>query len=320
MAAMILLLALAGAVMAQGTSGFEVLRMQPQPRGSSLAGALIADAGNIESTFFNPAGLHSITRRTATATYMKYLLDIKTGYLAYAAPTQPWGVWGASLNYTNYGEFDKRSSTGEDQGLFKATDYVFGIHYANQVKDRLSLGASGKFVYSKIDVYSGSALAFDLGAQYKLNPDHLILGAGIFNLGWTTNAYVSTRDDLPLYYRVGLKAMPTGLPADLYFTVTLYQEYADNYSLNNFGGSRFLDFLGEFYYGIGAEFHPMDVLYLRIGYDTRGLDQKVGTSKDALAGICGGFGVDMTIARFEYGLASYGELGLVQRVGMSASF
>lgn len=307
-----------GEAAAQGTAGFEILRLQTYSRGSSLAGALVADAGNIESSFYNPAGLATLSRRTAIAGYMNYLLDIESGYMAYVDPSFFWGVWGVTLNYTNYGKFDGRSPTGEDLGTFTASDVVFGVVYANQIRDKISVGGAAKWVYSDIQNYTGSALAFDLGGQYTLIKDRLRLGAGIYNLGLTTKAFVNYQEDLPLYYRIGIWGVPKDLPANLYFSMTMYHEYADNYSLGDFGGSKFMDFLGDIYYGIGAEFHPMEVIYLRVGYDTRGFDQKVGTRKDALAGISGGIGFDFNIARVDFSLASQGELGLVQRLSVSA--
>ncbi len=305
---------------AQGTAGFEILRLQTFPRGSALGGALVADAGQIEALYYNPAGLRALTARTAAAGYMNYLMDVNSGYLAYVEPQRYWGTWGLNLVYINYGDFDRRDNAGVDLGSFSASDVVFGATYANDIQSRIYFGGSGKFAYSKIENYNGSALAFDLGAQYQLLEDRLRLGAGLYNVGWTTKSYVNTRDDLPLYYRLGISGRPEGLPASLYFSMTLYQEYADNYSLSGLSGSSFMDFLGEIYYGVGAEFKPMESFYLRVGYDTQGLDQRVGTGKDAFAGISGGFGLDLTIARVDFGLASYGELGLVHRTALSVGF
>ena len=307
-------------VVAQGTAGFEILRLQTQPRGSALAGALVADASQIENIFYNPAGLATISKRIGTAGYMNYLMDIQSGYLAYADPSWPWGVWGVNLTYTNYGDFDGRSETGEDLPDFSASDVVLGAAFGKEIRKNLSVGGGAKFVYSDIEDYSGSALAFDLGGQYTLIEERLRLGAGIYNIGWTTNAYLSHKDDLPLYYRIGIWGVPRDLPANLYFSMTLYHEYADNYSLGNFSGSKFLDFLGDLYYGVGAEFHPMEALYLRVGYDTKGLDQKVGTKKDGFAGLGMGIGVDAQAVRLDFCLASYGELGLVQRLALSGVF
>lgn len=307
-------------VNAQGTAGFEILRLQTHPRGSALGGALVADVGNIESTFYNPAGLGTISQRIASAGLMNYLLDIESGYLACAIPMWQWGVGGVNLSYTNYGDFDGRSTTGQDLPTFTASDIVLGVVCAKKIQEKINVGAGGKFVYSDIENYTGYALALDLGGQYNLIPDRLRVGAGIYNLGLTAKAYVSYKDDLPLYYRIGIWGIPEGFPASLYFSLTLHHEYADNYSLGSFSGSKFLDFLSEIYYSLGAEFHPMEVIYLRVGYDTRGFDQKVGTRKDALAGICGGIGLDFEIFSMDWGLASHGELGMVQRISLSAGF
>jgi hypothetical protein len=100
----------------------------------------------------------------------------------------------------------------------------------------------------------------------------------------------------------------------------MYHEYADNYSLNDIGGSGFSDFISDFYVAAGAEFQPVETLFLRIGWDSIGLDQKVGTKKDFMAGICFGLGLDATLFRMDFGLASHGELGFVQRIALSKAF
>ncbi|MFH1733737.1 MAG: PorV/PorQ family protein, partial [bacterium] len=165
-------------VRAQGTTGFEILRLDIYPRGSALAGATVADANSIECIYYNPAGLWSLEKRTAAFGYVNYLLDIGSGYVAYVEPRQLWGTWGIFANYTSYGKFDGRSVTGVDEGEFSASDIIFGLSYANNIKNRVSIGVNGKFVHSTIDNYIGTALAFDLGSQVELIPDRLRLGAG----------------------------------------------------------------------------------------------------------------------------------------------
>lgn len=308
------------AALAQGTAGFEILRVQTFPRGSALGGAIVADSGHIEDYFYNPAGLAGLAQRTATAGYMNYLLDISSGYAAYAEPRGKQGTWGASLTYTNYGDFDKRDAGGVDLGSFHANDWIFGVSYANTIQNRYSLGLGGKFAYSKIDNFVGTALALDLGGQMDLMPGRLRLGVGLFNLGWTTKAYVDTRDKLPTYFRMGISGSPTGLPANLYLSMTVFREVAENYHMKGFSGSDFFNFLGDAAYSFGAEFRPVESVYLRLGYDTQGLDQRVGDRSDAFAGISAGLGLDMTIARADFGVASYGEMGLIARSALTVGF
>jgi hypothetical protein len=310
-------LCLAGTTLAQGTAGFEVLRLPTYPRGTALGGAVVADSGNIESVYYNPAGLAAITQRCAVAGYMAYLIDIKSGLLAYVEPRGKWGVWGANITYTNYGKFDKRDNTGVDLGTFYASDITLGLTYAYPLKPNLGLGTNAKFVYSKIDHFTGTALAFDLGGQYQVIPGRMRLGAGIFNLGWTTSAYVQTRDKLPVVYRLGVTGNPEGLPATLFFTMSLNQDMAENHSLGHFDVGQFLS---DIYYGLGAEFRPVESFYLRLGYNTQGQDERVGTSKDYMAGMSGGVGFDMTLMRLDIGFASHGELGFVTRAAISANF
>jgi hypothetical protein len=307
-------------VWAQGTSGFEILRVQTFPRGTALAGAMVADSGHIESLFYNPAGLAGLAQRTATAGYTNYLMDIAAGHVAYAEPRGRQGTWGGMITYVNYGNFDRRDVNGVDLGSFRATDWVFGLSYANTLSKRYDLGVTGKFAYSKIENFVGTALALDIGGQMDLMPGKLRLGAGLYNLGWTTKAYVDTHDQLPTYFRMGVSGAPTGLPATLYASMTIFREIAGNYSLHNFSGSEFVNFLGDATYNFGAEFHPVETLSLRLGYDTQGLNQHVGTRADGFAGVSFGAGFDLTIVHADLGFASYGEMGLTTRVGLTAAF
>ncbi|MBU0518528.1 PorV/PorQ family protein [bacterium] len=315
----IITLLLCGETFAQGTSGYEILRVQTQPRGSALGGSLIADEGFIDGIFYNPAGLAALPQRTASAGYMNYLVDMQSGFATYVDPRQSWGVWGVTLTYTNYGTFEGRDPTGVQLPDFTANDVVLQGVYARPINDKINVGGGVKFIQSDIEDYTARAVALDVGGQYTVTEDKFRVGAGIFNLGATVDAYDEYKDDLPLYYRLGIWGIPEGFPASLSLSVTLYQEYMDNYSLGSIG-SNFGDFIGDLYFAAGAEFHPITPVYLRIGYDTIGFDQHVDTQKDVFAGISFGFGVDINVVTLDYGLASYGELGFVQRLGIRSSF
>jgi len=307
------------AVFAQGTTGYEILRVQTQPRGSALGGSLVADEGFIDGIFYNPAGLVALPQRTASAGYMNYLVDIQSGFATYIDPRQPWGVWGVALAYTSYGTFEGYDSNGDKLLDFTANDVVLQGVYARPLNDKLNVGGGIKIIQSDIEDYTARAFALDLGGQYTITEDKFRVGAGIFNLGATIDPYDDYKDDLPLYYRLGIWGIPEGFPASLSLSITMYQEYLDNYSLVSVG-SNFGDFLGDLYFAAGAEFHPITPVYLRLGYDTIGFDQHVNTQKDVFAGMSFGFGVDINVITLDYGLASYGELGFVQRIGIRSSF
>ena len=65
---------------------------------------------------------------------------------------------------------------------------------------------------------------------------------------------------------------------------------------------------------IGGELTLSQFLKLRIGYNTIGIDQRVGLDRDALAGFAAGFGVIWRRLTFDYALTSQGEVGFLNRV------
>ena len=64
---------------------------------------------------------------------------------------------------------------------------------------------------------------------------------------------------------------------------------------------------------MGGELQPAETFCIRLGWSSLGLDQKVGTDKDDLAGFSGGVGVKWQQYRLDYAYSSKAELGNVHR-------
>ncbi|HVP57401.1 MAG TPA: hypothetical protein VMU02_04845, partial [bacterium] len=82
-AALILVL-VAGAAYCQssktGTAGAQELRIPVGPRGTSMAGAVVADATGSDALFWNPAGAAKTTGTNAFLAYKGYLADMTVSY------------------------------------------------------------------------------------------------------------------------------------------------------------------------------------------------------------------------------------------------
>jgi hypothetical protein len=59
---------------------------------------------------------------------------------------------------------------------------------------------------------------------------------------------------------------------------------------------------------------------MRLGYDTVGSDQKVGTDADRFAGLSFGLGLTIHDYALDYSLSSFGEVGSLNRLSFSMTF
>src|SRR5512137_2251626 len=69
--------ALAGSNGRKGTAGAPELSIAVGPRGTALGGAVVSDVTGVESMFWNPAGLGTLTKTEAMFSHTQYFADMK---------------------------------------------------------------------------------------------------------------------------------------------------------------------------------------------------------------------------------------------------
>jgi hypothetical protein len=285
-----------------GTGAFSFLKIGVGARPVSLGGAFVAVANDASALYWNPAGISQLQDQQLTLSYVNYLLDIHSGFVGYVRPRGN-GVWmGAALNYFSYGDFQRTTvedPTGSGLGTFGAQDLSLGISAAYTMSEQLSVGATAKIIYSKLDDYSSDAYALDLGGLYLLSNGQTRAGFSVQNLGFQRQGYASDhKDGLAPILRLGGCHQLTGLP--LLLAVDAYKPLDHHFNIN-----------------LGGELHPAESLYLRLGWSSLGLDQQVGTDKDNLAGFSGGVGVKWQQYHLDYAYSSLAELGEVHRATLT---
>lgn len=285
-----------------GTAGFGFLKIGAGARAVAMGNAFAGMTKDVHCSYWNPAGLAWIEDRLATATYLNYLLDIQSGYIGYAQPYKNMGVFGITMQYMNFGDFDKTDISGKTIGSFGANDIAIGFSYGRVMSDDLSVGATFyPLIRESIDEYSALAMAFNLGCQYHFPVEAgLTVGASVQNVGTTLDGFTDYKDDLPLNLKLGGGLRLSHLPLLLAFDL--------NKSVDQ-----------DLRFNLGGELTPNDMLFLRAGYKFNTSDLKVGTNKDDYVGITGGFGLILRSYTVDYALSSFGELGLVHRVTVGAT-
>ncbi len=281
--------------------GFEFLRNEVGARPAALAGAFVAIEGDLNSIFYNPAGIASINNKTGTFTYINHLLDINAGVLGYAQPVLNKGVIGIGINYLNYGDLEGRTEEGLETGTFGAYDYVLILSYADEVLSNIKTGLSIKIINSKIESYSAGAFAMDVGILYKIQKHNLNIGFSIINIGSTTKAFIETKENLPSHIKGGISKKLAHLP--LLITT----------EIRRFSG-------GDFQYLGGGEIIFNDKIKGRFGYNSNGTDQHFGITDDTFAGFSLGLGFIWNRFNFDYSLSSLGGIGNQNRFTITREF
>ena len=285
-----------------GTGAFSFLKIGVGARPLSLGGAFVSVANDASALYWNPAGISQLQSQQLTLSYVNYLLDMHSGFLGYVRPRGNGVFMGAALNYFSYGEFQRTTvedPTGSELGTFGAQDLSLGISGAYMMSDELSLGATAKVIYSKLEDYSSDAYALDLGGLYLLPNGRTRVGMVVQNLGFQRQGYASDhKDGLAPILRAGASHQLIGLP--LLVAMDAYKPMDHHFNVN-----------------FGGELHPAESLYLRLGWSSLGLDQQVGTNRDNLAGFSGGIGVKWKQYYLDYAYSSLAELGAVHRATLN---
>ncbi len=298
-----------GAGAGAGASGFEFLRTDFSPRSSAMAGAFLSLRGDVNGIFQNPAVMAYTEERQFCFNYSDYLLDISGGQAGYTQRLIGYGQLSASILYLNYGSFKETDEFTVPTGRsFSAGDLAMAISYSDYLEDRFTFGVTLKYIHSKIDTYTASALGLDLGMIYEAPfSNDLYLGIALLNFGKALSAYVDTKENLPLTLKFGISKKLAHLPLVYDFSF---------YNLNG-AEDKLVDRLKKF--SIGGEFTLSRIFRLRLGYDND-LHQDLDTPTAKFSGVSLGFGVIWRTYRFDYSFSSYGDLDNAHRFGIQGSF
>ncbi len=286
--------------------GYQFLKVGVTARATALGDAFTARQGDVTTVMYNPASIGFLDGRQAAVSYMDHLLDIGSGYVGYAQPWADYGVFGSSLVYFNYGDFEGYDVNGDKTASFSAGDWAWSVFYANQVADQWSYGVSLKYIYSSIQDYSSSAVAMDLGAQYHYKPLMLQAGISLLNIGQVTKSYIHKKDPLPFSMQIGVAKKLENAP------ITVSAHWVDLQDISSAG-----DLIRRL--SVSAELNPKEPLFIRAGYNHQRHRDLNLNDKDFIsrvAGLSAGIGYTYDRYTFDYSFTSWG-IGTLNRFTFS---
>ncbi len=154
-------------------------------RAQGMAGTQIAASDDVSAVYWNPAGLALLTKREASFMHAELAKGMRYDFVGYAQPTA-FGTFGASAMHLGQRSLQGRDSTGRITGEFGAADTAMGLSFGRALSGRLGVGATVRFVRSRIADASGESVALDAGTQVHMGqfgPGRLRLGGAVQSMG-----------------------------------------------------------------------------------------------------------------------------------------
>lgn len=279
-----------------GVSTAQFLKLGMGGQANAMGESVTAIVNDSTSVCWNPSGLNKIQNKHASLMYTMYLENVYYTYWTYAMQIKDICTVGSSLQYVNYGNIKETDEYGSEIGDFNPYDLGITIGLAKELLTGLPIGLNFKYISSKIK-NSSSAIGFDIGSQYSLMDNKILLGLVVQNIG-TKMKFVDEGSNLPLNIKLGIAYK---------FLDDLIVEFDTNLPSDNTiiigSGIQYLLKLNDSW-----------LINIRAGYNTRTID--IGGFK----GLSSGFGVKFRDIEFDYAFVPYGNLGITNRVSVGLVF
>jgi hypothetical protein len=287
-----------------GSAGAQVLQIPAGSRAAAFSGAYSAARGDADVIFYNPAGLAGLDA-AAGFSLQRYAHDVTLGSAAGALRVGPL-VLGIGAAFLDAGEIEVLEPDplfGGQRGtptgvMLQARESAANLAAALPLAGgRLRLGAAAALVASDLAGASGTAPAFDLGAQLDLRG--VTAGAALRTVGGSIGGG-TTPAPLPTEARFGIQgghAPPGALGARAAAEVIARLREGTAGLVGGVEAGLLPDAADRF----GA--------VLRLGYDA-------GQREDGFAGLHLGGGLSLAGLAFDYTYRNLAVTGAVHRLGV----
>ncbi len=321
-----------GTVMAQenktGLTGANFLKIGVGARQVGLGSAATTISDDPHMMFWNPAGIVNMAsdggKTQVAMTHNQWLLEMQHNAFAFTRDLGSIGTLGIGVVHIGLGDIVADRDVAPTPALanqqadlatgatFNFYDLAVNVTLAHQFTERLSLGASVKFISEKIDDLTANAIAGDFGVIYDTGWQGLRLGARMSNLG----------SDLSFYDDAGTEPVP----------IPLIFSFGASFDIARQADSRLVALLDankrqdskQLYFG-GMEWRLMEQFSLRGGYKFGFSNDKnkagINSTDEGLS-FGGGVNVPFGNARvqLDYAFTQFNLLDDTHRFSFSISF
>ncbi len=329
-----LVLALCAQGQLGGQDAFRILSIPSSARASALGGNYIAVKDNdINLGIFNPALLNRDMGKQVALSFLPYFEGINIGYASYAHHCDSIRTtFSGTVQYVDYGDFNRTDETGAEIGQFSAGEYVFQVGAGHMLDSLFSIGANAKLITSNLDTYTSTAWAFDVGGVFHKPANGITVAAMLRNLGKQTSSYTEVREDLPFEVQVGITYKFKHAPFRLGLMLEQLQQWDLTYDdpnatvqIDPTTGDVIVEKITT---GRKALLHTVpsaEVLLsknfmLRVAYNFRRRDELVVADKPSAVGLSFGLGIKVSKLHFSYGFSQLHLAGISNTFTLAVRF
>ncbi len=195
-----------------GRTAFQFVKIGVGARETALGESGVAAVRDVNSAFWNPAGIAGIEATEASFSYNAWFGGLKHIAGGLGARVPGVGVFAVSLVSLNYGDIQEALVSGASSdtrtgNTFTGGDLMAGLSYCREFNDRLSVGVTAKYLNEKLWIYQAHVLAFDVGTNYDTGFEGIRFAMSAQNFGKSVQFLAITDRnegyDIPLVYRIG---------------------------------------------------------------------------------------------------------------------
>lgn len=168
-----------------GTTSLQTLKVATSVRAVGMGETYCAVADDIQSIFWNPAGLIFLDKSSAVFSQINMPADIQFNTAAYAKNFGGRGVFGVHLMAMTTDDMPVRTiyhpeGNGE---YFMCYDIIGGISWAQRLTDRFSFGLNLRVAQSALDDAKYTGVLCDIGTIYQTALRSMKIGMAVQNFG-----------------------------------------------------------------------------------------------------------------------------------------
>lgn len=168
-----------------GASGVQFLKLGVGARACALGETMVATRNDATGLYWNVAGIASFEKNTLVVSRNELYVNLNYNFLGFVMPLKRNSSLGFSVLYLDSGEMevttvDQPEGTGE---FFSWQSYSIGMSYARFLTDRLSLGATVKYIREGTYGEVAHGFGVDLGALLDTGILGFRLGLNMSNIG-----------------------------------------------------------------------------------------------------------------------------------------
>ncbi len=301
-----------------GETLYPFLNLPTSPKQIALGGVTLTSKNDASQVIWNPSIVNETIDGDVSANFVNYIANIKVGSASYVKSIFPkYGIASFGVQYFDYGSLERTNASGPTIiGEFGARDLAISIGYGYAYQD-LTFGLAIKYISSKIDTFTSSALLYDLGVTYTHPYVPFVMALVVRNNGKQLTNFTDREEQIANNVIVSAEYKLKHIPLKFYGAV----DELNNWDISEsnpsqeevaLDGTVMQEDISDVanalrHLSVGAELWPDKKLNLRIGYNHRRAREFRLSEVRTGAGLSYGFGFNTKYVKFDYAFSKFQE-------------